>query len=305
MRRCYRGVALALGGVLVTGLTSHDSCSYGSLTVYAAEDTLTEEMETAFQEEVRTEENVETEIQSEETAEEPDAAEEASGEITETRSMEEETADITESAEEFFMEQEPQETAAEEISAEQEPQETAAEEASTEQEPQETAAEEISAEQEPQETATGEPSAEQTMQEVPAVEAAAQTAGNRMGLEEQEYQVLLKIVEAEAGGEDCQGRMLVANVVMNRVRSSRFPNTVTEVVYQRCSGKAQFSPVSDGRIDQVSISQETVEAVARALNGEDASAGALYFRSVHSNSNWFDRALRRVTEHGNHIFYAM
>ncbi|MDE6895220.1 MAG: cell wall hydrolase, partial [Lachnospiraceae bacterium] len=138
-----------------------------------------------------------------------------------------------------------------------------------------------------------------------AEEPAEEPAGNRSGLEEQEYQVLLKIVEAEAGGEDTVGRMLVANVIMNRVRSGRFPNTITEVVYQRCSGRAQFSPVSDGRIDQVSVSPETVEAVSRAINGEDASAGALYFRSVYSSSGWFDRALRRVVEHGNHIFYTM
>ena len=45
-----------------------------------------------------------------------------------------------------------------------------------------------------------------------------------------EYNVLLRIVEAEAGGEDIIGKMLVANVIMNRVNSSRFPDTVTEVV---------------------------------------------------------------------------
>ena len=111
-----------------------------------------------------------------------------------------------------------------------------------------------------------------------------ETAGSSFSLEEQEYQVLLKIVEAEAGGEDTTGKMLVANVVMNRVRSGSFPNTVTEVVYQRSEGRAQFSPTADGRIDRVSVSPDTVEAVARVMNGEDPSAGALFFRSVHSNS---------------------
>ena len=62
MRRCYRGAALALGGILMTGMTSHDSCSFGTLTVYAAEDTLTEELETAFQEEVRTGEETSKQI---------------------------------------------------------------------------------------------------------------------------------------------------------------------------------------------------------------------------------------------------
>ncbi len=132
-----------------------------------------------------------------------------------------------------------------------------------------------------------------------------QAAGSSFSLEGQEYEILLKIVEAEAGGEDTTGRMLVANVVMNRVRSAGFPDTVSEVVYQRSGGRAQFSPVSDGRIDRVNVSPETVEAVARAMNGEDASLGALYFRSVHSSSGWFDRTLNRVVEYGNHIFYTM
>ena len=130
-------------------------------------------------------------------------------------------------------------------------------------------------------------------------------AGNSFSLEDQEYQVLLKIVEAEAGCEDTEGRMLVANVVMNRVRNGYFPNTVTEVVYQRQDGTAQFSPVSDGRINTVNVSQGTIDAVARVMNGEDISQGALFFRSVRSRSGWFDQKLSRVLEHGNHIFYTM
>ena len=129
--------------------------------------------------------------------------------------------------------------------------------------------------------------------------------GNSFSLEDQEYQVLLKIVEAEAGCEDTEGRMLVANVVMNRVRNGYFPNTVTEVVYQRQDGTAQFSPVSDGRIDTVNVSQGTIDAVARVMNGEDISQGALFFRSVRSRSGWFDQKISRVLEHGNHIFYTM
>ena len=98
--------------------------------------------------------------------------------------------------------------------------------------------------------------------------------------------------------------MLVANVIMNRVNNDRFPDTVTEVVYQKNSnGKAQFSPTVNGRIDSVKISQQTVDAVERVLDGEDSSNGALYFRSIHSSSVWHDQALSRVLEHGNHIFY--
>ena len=131
----------------------------------------------------------------------------------------------------------------------------------------------------------------------------AEEKDKTLTLEYNDYNVLLKIVEAEAGGEDLTGKMLVANVILNRVNSDRFPNTVTEVVYQKSNGSAQFSPTVDGRIDTVSISQETLTAVERVLNGEDYSNGALYFRSVRCNSTWFDTSLTRVVEHGNHIFY--
>ena len=142
--------------------------------------------------------------------------------------------------------------------------------------------------------------------EIPEEETAEEPAAeNSFSLEDQEYQVLLKIVEAEAGCEDTEGRMLVANVVMNRVRNGYFPNTVTEVVYQTQNGTAQFSPVSDGRINTVNVSQGTIDAVARVMNGEDISQGALFFRSVRSRSGWFDQKLSRVLEHGNHIFYTM
>lgn len=146
---------------------------------------------------------------------------------------------------------------------------------------------------------------EETAEQVVMEETPEALTGNSFNLEDQEYQVLLKIVEAEAGCEDTEGRMLVANVVMNRVRNGYFPNTVTEVVYQRQDGTAQFSPVSDGRIDTVNVSQGTIDAVARVMNGEDISQGALFFRSVRSRSGWFDQKLSRVLEHGNHIFYTM
>ena len=146
---------------------------------------------------------------------------------------------------------------------------------------------------------------EETAEQVVMEETPEALTGNSFSLEDQEYQVLLKIVEAEAGCEDTEGRMLVANVVMNRVRNGYFPNTVTEVVYQRQDGTEQFSPVSDGRIDTVNVSQGTIDAVARVMNGEDISQGALFFRSVRSRSGWFDQKLSRVLEHGNHIFYTM
>ena len=128
---------------------------------------------------------------------------------------------------------------------------------------------------------------------------------NAIYLDKESIEILCRIVEAEAGTEDEKGRILVANVVMNRVRSAQFPDTISEVVYERSEGRAQFSPTADGRIDKVTISSDTIEAVARVMSGEDVSAGALYFRAISSKEGWFDQSLNRVLEHGNHIFYTM
>lgn len=122
-----------------------------------------------------------------------------------------------------------------------------------------------------------------------------------------EKNILMRIVEAEATGEDITGKMLVANVVLNRVNNSSFPDTVEGVVFQRNGSVYQFSPIKDGRYYKVEISDETKKAVKRVLNGEDKSEGALYFMSRSmakaSSVTWFDRSLTRVFKHGTHEFY--
>lgn len=122
-----------------------------------------------------------------------------------------------------------------------------------------------------------------------------------------ELEVLCRIVEAEAGGEDEEGKLLVANVVLNRVNSDKFPDTISEVVFQREKGVTQFSPVSDGKYYSVSISEETIEAVERALEGEDISQGALYFAArKYADSDrmrWFDENLTFLFRHGGHEFF--
>lgn len=124
---------------------------------------------------------------------------------------------------------------------------------------------------------------------------------------QEDIDCLMRIVEAEAGCEDRMGKLLVANVVINRVRDDAFPDTVTEVVYQRNSQSAQFSPVSNGRIDTVRISEETREVVYSALLGEDASQGALYFVARQyadpEKVCWFDNNLTHLFTHGGHDFF--
>lgn len=145
---------------------------------------------------------------------------------------------------------------------------------------------------------------EEGMEEAEPTEA---DSGRVYELSEEDYDALLRLVEAEASGEDIKGKMLVANVVLNRVESSSFPDTVKEVIYQRHNGRAQFSPVATGKIDRVAVSEETVEAVERALCGEDESCGALYFVAPAyadaANHRWFQKNLTWLFSYSGHEFY--
>lgn len=126
-------------------------------------------------------------------------------------------------------------------------------------------------------------------------------------ISDKDYETLLAIVEAESGGEDLKGRILVANVILNRVESDLFPNTVYEVVWQNSGGSPQFTPTVDGRIQTVSVSDTTREAVNCAIDGEDYSLGALFFLereySETKNIEWFDSSLNFLFKHGVHSFY--
>jgi len=125
---------------------------------------------------------------------------------------------------------------------------------------------------------------------------------------EEDKEVLLRIVEAEATCEDIKGRMLVANVILNRVVSEKFPDSIAEVVFQNNGVTYQFAPIKDGRYWSVNVSEETKEAVERVLAGEDYSQGALYFaarRMANQKAmSWFDTSLKYLFRHGVHEFFA-
>ena len=128
-------------------------------------------------------------------------------------------------------------------------------------------------------------------------------AASRKAVSDDDYQVLLRIVQAEAGVCDEKGKILVANVVLNRVKSQEFPDSVRSVVYE----PSQFSPVSDGSINSVKVTEETKECVNRALEGEDYSDGALYFMNRRGSRSravsWFDAHLTYLFRHQNHEFF--
>ena len=124
---------------------------------------------------------------------------------------------------------------------------------------------------------------------------------------DEDVENLMRIVQAEAGGEDRRGKLLVANVVINRVKSSKFPDNITDVVFQRKKNVTQFSPVANGTIYRVKVSEETREAVYSALYGEDVSEGALFFMARKyanpENAQWFDSNLVYLFSYGGHDFF--
>ena len=127
-------------------------------------------------------------------------------------------------------------------------------------------------------------------------------AARRIKVSDEDYQVLLRIVQAEAGVCDEKGKILVADVIINRVLSGKFPGNVKGVVYQT----SQFQPVSNGRINSVKVTAETIRCVDRALDGEDYSNGALYFMNRKASgrkAGWFDSRLTYLFAHGGHEFF--
>lgn len=161
-------------------------------------------------------------------------------------------------------------------------------------------------------------STEQTVATTASEEETEQPSASAMGNESQkvaeseyvitfsdeDYKVLCTIVEAEAGDQDAKGRILVANVIINRVKSQSFPNTITDVVFQKSGNTYQFSPTKPGgRYYKVTASELTVQCVDRALKGEDYSEGAIYFAMKTSSNSWFNRSLEFLFKHGDHYFY--
>lgn len=122
-----------------------------------------------------------------------------------------------------------------------------------------------------------------------------------------EQAILERIVEAEATGKDMKSKVLVANVILNRVRSNEFPDSIEKVVFQRENGKVQFSPTADGRYESVRVTNSTKESVKKALKGKDYSEGALYFvektMAAPGNVSWFESSLTRLFTYEGHSFY--
>ncbi len=113
---------------------------------------------------------------------------------------------------------------------------------------------------------------------------------------------LSRIISAESRGEPLRGQMAVGTVVLNRTRSTSFPNTVKDVVFDRKNG-TQFAPVSNGTIYNTPTSS-AILAAKMCLEGYSISSRILYFfNPTASPSNWISRNRPYLFTIGNHKFY--
>lgn len=121
------------------------------------------------------------------------------------------------------------------------------------------------------------------------------TSGGSTSVSSGDLYLLARVVYGEARGEPYKGQVAVAAVVLNRVRSSSFPNTVAGVVYQ----SGAFDAVSDGQIN-LSPDNNAIKAARDAMNGWDPTNGCLYYYNpATATSRWMlSRPVRlRIGEH--------
>lgn len=111
--------------------------------------------------------------------------------------------------------------------------------------------------------------------------------------------LLARLINGEARGEPYQGQVAVGAVVMNRVKSPKFPNTISGVIYQ----KGQFSCITDGQFNKAIDKNSTVyKAAKEALNGADPTNGALYFYNPKTTKSKWLFTLKTVATIGSHRF---
>ena len=113
---------------------------------------------------------------------------------------------------------------------------------------------------------------------------------------------LSRIINAESGGEILKGKIAVGNIVLNRVRSKSFPNTIYGVIFDKKYG-VQFSPVANGTIYNTPNAQSIIAAKI-CLEGYSIDNDILYFvNPIISPSNWIVNSREFYAKIGNHAFY--
>lgn len=119
------------------------------------------------------------------------------------------------------------------------------------------------------------------------------------GVSNSDYQLLARIISAEARGEPYVGQVAVGAVILNRVEHPSFPDSIPGVVYQ----PGAFTAITDGQFEQP-VAQSSYRAAREALNGYDPSGGAIYYYNPDKTSNKWMRSRPVITRIGDHLFCA-
>ena len=112
-----------------------------------------------------------------------------------------------------------------------------------------------------------------------------------------DLELLARIISAEARGEPYIGQVAVGAVVLNRVESSSFPDSISGVIYQ----PGAFTAITDGQINEA-VTDSARRAARDALNGSDPTGGALYYYNPDKTSNRWIRSRPVITRIGQHLF---
>jgi len=100
-----------------------------------------------------------------------------------------------------------------------------------------------------------------------------------------EVDLLARLIMAEAESESYSAKIAVGAVVMNRVKSPDWPNTIAEVIYQNINGYYQFTPVANGTISKPA-NEESVRAAKAAMSGYDPTNGAMFYYDTSTKNQW-------------------
>ena len=117
------------------------------------------------------------------------------------------------------------------------------------------------------------------------------------GYTSSDYELLARIISAEARGEDYLGQVAVGAVILNRIEHPSFPDTLSGVIYQ----KGAFSCLYDGQFYEI-IADSAYSAARDAINGLDPSGGAIYYYNPQTATNKWIRSREVITTIGNHVF---
>ncbi|NOU93367.1 spore cortex-lytic enzyme [Paenibacillus sp. LMG 31456] len=120
---------------------------------------------------------------------------------------------------------------------------------------------------------------------------------NNLGLSEQDLKLMANAVYGESRGEPYIGQVAVAAVILNRVKSPSFPNTVSGVIFQ----PGAFTAVADGQI-WLTPNENAKKAVQEALNGMDPSGGCIYYFNPETATSKWIWTRPQVKQIGKHIF---